>query len=124
MRLLILFVLIALPMIAEDQKAAVPEIGCDLRAEILQAKVDALQARLDSVSAYAELLKTDAGLRYAALEARGNTLLNPLQVARDKAQQLCGEGFTFDLNTIKCQKTQQPMPSSAPPSVPSKPAVE
>jgi hypothetical protein len=115
-RLSILFVLIVLPGLSETPEAKDPELGCDVRAEVLQAKVDALQARLNSQSAYIELLKTDAGIQYAVLEARGNDLLNPLQAAREKAQQVCGEGFTFDLGLVKCTKTEQPKPPVQQPS--------
>lgn len=103
---------------AADPEDEEPVLGCEVRAEVLQAKVDALQARLNSLSAYVELLKTDAGIQYAMLEARGNDLLNPLQAAREKAQKLCGEGFAFDLNTVTCKKTELPKSPNAGPSAP------
>jgi hypothetical protein len=113
-KLLVLLMLAVLPpVLAEespsneqpaDMKPLQVAVPCEVKAEVLEAKVAALEARLQSLTAYVELLKTEEGLQYAFLEGRGNALLPALQGALLKAIEACGEGQTFDLDLLQCKK--------------------
>lgn len=102
--------------VTEDLKPF--QVACDVQVDVLKAKTAALEARLQSLRAYVELLKTEQGQRYAFLEDQGNQLLTPLQAALDKAQASCAEGLKFDMNSLTCKKPEPPPPSDPAASAP------
>ena len=111
MRLFILFVLIGLPGLAADKPKELP---CSVRVELLEAKLAVLQARLGSLTAFVDLLKTEKGLQYSFLEVQGNEALKPFQAALGKGTAACGDGFVMDGNTLQCVKQEQPPTPSDP----------
>lgn len=103
--LVLLALLAAWPVWAKDKKPN--KVPCDLRVEMLEAKVAVLQARLNSMAAFVDLLKTEKGLQYSFLETQGNEALKPFQAVLDKGSKACGDEYVMDGNSLECKKKEQ-----------------